>query len=669
MSTEAPGQTPPSSGEPAETFGPYRLEERIGRGGMGEVFRAFDTSRQRTVAVKRLHGGLADDGDYQERFRRESRTAARLSSPHVIPIHDFGTIDGRLYIDMRLVSGVDLAEEIERHGRLDPRRAVEIVRQTADALDAAHDDGLIHRDVKPSNVLITAHRGRDFVYLVDFGIVRAMGGDTKSSLTGTGSAIGTLAYMAPELFVGREMDRRVDVYALGCLLFEAVAGRPPFVSEGPGLMYDHLNETPPRLSEVAPGSPPALDAVLARAMAKDPAQRYATAGDFADAAITAVGGDAATVATPPVTGPEDATTRSAAAGVVGAGAAGAAGMAGAGGSGPQGATPTQVPGPRQTSGPQAQPWTPAQGPSGPQGPSPFGTPQSGPQSSGPQGSGPQPAPAAWGPTQPGGTQGYGQPGYPGTAPHPGYGPPGYGGTGQYPPPPGASGPQGWYGQPPQPPKSGKGKLIGIIAGVAAVLLLVVVGAVVVLNQNSSPTPGPITTTGAQPPVNGGTGGSGTGGSGTGGTTPGGNGTSAPAGQATMAQVFPDVTGSTCRPSTSNDQLTTSTGVNPTEAYICDFSSAAPGARVIFARWPDASGAQSWYQDTANLGPRIENFDVWRAGGVEQGPLYTAERNGTVYSTGIYSGLNYSWEIRTTTLDQSNAVFQRVQFRAKTTFGG
>ncbi|MEJ2862513.1 serine/threonine-protein kinase [Actinomycetospora flava] len=655
MSTEAPGQTPPSSGEPAETFGPYRLEERIGRGGMGEVFRAFDTSRQRTVAVKRLHGGLADDGDYQERFRRESRTAARLSSPHVIPIHDFGTIDGRLYIDMRLVSGVDLAEEIERHGRLDPRRAAEIVRQTADALDAAHDDGLIHRDVKPSNVLITQHRGRDFVYLVDFGIVRAMGGDTKSSLTGTGSAIGTLAYMAPELFVGREMDRRVDVYALGCLLFEAIAGRPPFVSEGPGLMYDHLNETPPRLSEVAPGSPPALDAVLARAMAKDPAQRYATAGDFADAAVRAVGGEASPSGAAPVGGPDDATARNTAAGAgaLGAGAvAGAAAGAATGASGPQSATPTQVPGPRQTSGPQAAPWTP-QGPQAPQGPSPFGAPQS---------SGPQPAPAAWGPTQPGGTQGYGQPGYPaGTAPQ-GYGPgPGYG-TGQYPPPPGASGPQGWYGQPPQPPKSNKGKVIGIIAGVAALLLVVVVGAVVILNQGSAPTPtpGPVTTN-AQPPDTGGGGG--------GGTTPGGNGTSAPPGQATMAQVFPDVTASTCRPTTAQDRLTTTTGANPTEAYICDFSTVAPGARVIFARWPDAAGARSFYDDTSRLGPRIENFDVWRANQVQQGPLYTAQSGGTVYSTGIYEGLNYSWEIRTSTLEQSNAVFGAVQFRARSTFGG
>ena len=658
MSTEAPGHSPsPSAGDPVEMFGPYRLEERIGRGGMGEVYRAFDTSRQRTVAVKRLHGGLADDGDYQERFRRESRTAARLSSPHVIPIHDFGTIDSRLYIDMRLVSGLDLAEEIEQHGRLDPRRAAEIVRQTADALDAAHEDGLIHRDVKPSNVLITQHRGRDFVYLVDFGIVRAMGGDTKSSLTGTGSAIGTLAYMAPELFLGREMDRRVDVYALGCLLFEAIAGRPPFLSEGPGLMYDHLNETPPRLSQVAPGSPPALDAVLATAMAKDPARRYATAGDFADAALAAVGGEAPTG---DMSTPEGGTIprQSHGGGAVAAGAAGAGLGAGAayaassGTSGPQSATPTHVPSPRPSSGPQAQPWTPA-GP--PQGPSPFGSPQG----SGPQpgvGSGPQ---AGYGP--PAGTQGYGQQGYgqqgygqqgygqPGYGQQ-GYGQPGYG-TGQIPPPGGPG--TGWYGQPPQPPKGGKGKVIAIVAGIAVVLLLVAVGAVVLLNS-ADPAP-PI----AQPSTQGSTAPAPSSP-----TTP-----TPPAGQPAMSQVFPDVTSASCQLLPAGEPLRAQSGATATEAYSCDYSSVVPGARVIFARWSDAAGARAWYQDTVNLGPRVENFDIWQAGGVEQGPLYTTQAAGTVYSTGIYDGLNYSWEIRTQNLQQSNQVFEALNFRAKSTFGG
>ncbi len=297
-----PGADRAAAGGP-ETFGPYRLEQRIGRGGMGEVFRAYDTSRQRTVALKRLHGGLADDAEYQERFRRESRLAARLSSPHVVPIHDFGTIDGSLFIDMRLVSGVDLAEEIERRGRLEPRRAASVVRQLADALDAAHEDGLVHRDVKPSNVLLTQHRGRDFVYLVDFGIVRTMGdgaaaSSTGGALTGTGLAIGTLSYMAPELFTGRDVDRGVDIYALGCLLFEALTGRPPFVGEGPTLMYEHLNAAPPRVGEVVPGLTPAVDEVIARALAKSPAERFATAGDLADAAFAALAGPEHDVVTP-----------------------------------------------------------------------------------------------------------------------------------------------------------------------------------------------------------------------------------------------------------------------------------------------------------------------------------------------------------------------------------
>ncbi|MDD7969320.1 serine/threonine-protein kinase [Actinomycetospora lemnae] len=591
MSTEAPGHTPPSdpSGGPAEMFGPYRLEERIGRGGMGEVFRAYDTSRQRTVALKRLHGGLADDGEYQERFRRESRTAARLSSPHVIPIHDFGTIDGHLFIDMRLVSGVDLAEEIERHGRLEPARAVEIVHQVAEALDAAHDDGLVHRDVKPSNVLITQHRGRDFVYLVDFGIVRAVGAGAQS-LTGTGTAIGTLAYMAPELFLNRDLDRRVDVYALGCLLFEAIAGRPPFVSEGPALMYDHLNETPPRLSEVAPGSPPALDAVLATAMAKDPARRYATAGDLAVDAAAALRGERVGGEQPTTTSP----------------APGPAPRA----SGPQGATPTVVPGPRPASGPE--PWRPSQGPA------PYRT------------------------------AGTGMP---------------MGGPGPFPPPPPAPGTVRYTepgGRSPEQGGRDNGRTAAIVAGVVVVLLLVVVGAVALLVQRNAGT----TTTAAPPSA----------------STP-----SAPAGpsspsapsapssgtaQLSVTEVFPDAAGADCRPSGPQDRLTTSTGVDPAEAVICRYPGVAPDARVIFARWPDTAGAQAFYRDTETLGPRVDQYQTWSLpGGASQGPLYTAERDGTIYSTGLYDGLPYSWEIRTATMDQSWAVWNQLHFRPRAEIGG
>ena len=216
-----------------EQFGPYQLEELIGRGGMGEVFRAFDTVRKRTVALKRLPLRLGADPTFQARFRRESELAARLSEPHIIPIHDYGEIDGQLYIDMPLVSGIDLGDLLERDGALPPARAVDIVSQVAMALDAAHARGLVHRDVKPSNILIAqGSRGdQDFVYLVDFGVARSVG-MVDTSLTATGSAVGTLDYMAPERFTGRADDARVDVYALACVLYEALTGRKPFAGDG-----------------------------------------------------------------------------------------------------------------------------------------------------------------------------------------------------------------------------------------------------------------------------------------------------------------------------------------------------------------------------------------------------------------------------------------------------
>lgn len=277
-----------------EQFGRYRLDALIGRGGMGEVFRAYDTTKNRVVALKRLPQHMATSAEFQARFRRESELAARLREPHVIPIHEYGEIDGRLFIDMRLVEGVDLGELVRSAGRLPPARAVRIVAQVASALDAAHADGLVHRDVKPSNILVTgADRGAghedDFVYLVDFGIVRAVDG-TGTSMTATGTAVGTIAYMAPERFVSRHSDHRVDVYALTCVLAEALTGRPPFDGEGlPSMMYAHLHAPPPRPSETAPGIPRTLDEVVARGMAKDPAHRYQSAGElahFARAALT-----------------------------------------------------------------------------------------------------------------------------------------------------------------------------------------------------------------------------------------------------------------------------------------------------------------------------------------------------------------------------------------------
>lgn len=271
-----------------ELFGPYRVGARLGKGGMGEVHEAVDTVKERTVALKRLHADDQDDPEVRERFRRESRIAARLDSPHVVPIHDFGVIDGRMFIDMRLVRGRDLGALIPAEGALRPDRAVHIVEQVADALDAAHQAGIVHRDVKPSNVLL-AHR--DFVYLADFGIVHVREATEQPRLTATGSTLGTPAYMAPEQLRGDPFDQRLDVYALGCVLFEALTGRPPFVGERMAVMLSHLNDAPPRPSSLA-ALPTGLDDVVLSALAKDPADRFPTTGALATAAAGIVRRDA-----------------------------------------------------------------------------------------------------------------------------------------------------------------------------------------------------------------------------------------------------------------------------------------------------------------------------------------------------------------------------------------
>lgn len=277
-----------------EEFGPYRLEELIGRGGMGEVHRAFDMRRNRTVALKRLPPELAADPRFRVRFRRESELAARLAEPHVIPIHDFGEIDGRLFIDMRLVTGSDLGDLLHDGGPLPPARAVGVIGQVAAALDAAHAEGLVHRDVKPSNVLVTP---TDFAYLVDFGVAREVDGG-QTALTTTGSTVGTLAYLAPERFEGRG-DHRVDVYALACVLYESLTGSRPFPATSlPALLHAHLTLPPPRPSEAVPGLPPGLDDVVARGMAKDPDARFPSAGELAEAAREALTAGEATVVGP-----------------------------------------------------------------------------------------------------------------------------------------------------------------------------------------------------------------------------------------------------------------------------------------------------------------------------------------------------------------------------------
>jgi hypothetical protein len=263
-------------------FGPYELQALLGVGGMGEVYRAYDTSKDRTVAVKLLRAEMSADGSFQERFRRESRIAARLQEPHVIPVHDFGEINGVLYIDMRLVEGDNVHTVLQRYGPMAPARATSIVGQVAAALDAAHASGLVHRDVKPENVLLTPS---DFAYLVDFGIAH-MGND--SGLTSAGAAIGSCAYMAPERFTGGRVGPAADVYSLACLLYECLTGAAPFpTGELSQLMGAHIMAPPPRPSATRPDIGPAFDAVVARGMAKHPEERFATAGELARAASAA----------------------------------------------------------------------------------------------------------------------------------------------------------------------------------------------------------------------------------------------------------------------------------------------------------------------------------------------------------------------------------------------
>src|SRR5262245_16504970 len=266
-------------------FGPYELQSLIGVGGMGEVYRAYDTVRERLVAIKVLRTEVAADPSYQERFRRESRVAARLQEPHVIPVHDFGDIDGVLYIDMRLVEGGSLKDELRANGPLDPRRATSIVAQVAAALDAAHADKLIHRDIKPENVLLTPD---DFAYLVDFGIAHA-GGD--ASVTSTGLIIGSCAYMAAERFAGGHGEPAADIDSLTFLLYECLTGRAPFETGGDlrQLMTAHMFSPPPRPSMMRPGITRAFDDVIAKGMAKKPSDRYATAGAVAKATTAAAG--------------------------------------------------------------------------------------------------------------------------------------------------------------------------------------------------------------------------------------------------------------------------------------------------------------------------------------------------------------------------------------------
>jgi len=254
------------------------------RGGMGLVYRATQLRLTRTVALKLVTPNLARDASFRERFRREWMIAASIDHPNVIPVYEAGEEDGVLYIAMRWVVGTDLRRTIDA-SPLDPARAAHVVAQVASALDAAHERGLIHRDVKPANILMT---GDDHVYLTDFGLTKHA--SSVSGLTKSGQWVGTVDYMAPEQIEGTDVTPRTDIYSLGCVLFEALTGRTPYTRENDlAKLWAHVYTAPPSVRQISPDVPAQFDDILQRAMAKDPGERYATAGDLGRAVLSAAG--------------------------------------------------------------------------------------------------------------------------------------------------------------------------------------------------------------------------------------------------------------------------------------------------------------------------------------------------------------------------------------------
>ncbi len=276
---------------PGSRFAGYRIEEVAGQGGMGRVYRATQIALERSVALKLIVPELAGDQDFRARFKRESLLAASIDHPNVIPVYEAGEAEGRLFMSTRWIEGSDMRELISEEGRLEPGRTVAIVRQLAAALDAAHRAGLVHRDVKPANVLIARDGDEEHAYLTDFGLTKKAASDT--GLTATGHFVGTPDYTPPEQIKGEHADARADVYALGCLLYHALTGNPPYPRDSEvAKMYAHLQEPPPSVSDALPSVPRELDTVIARAMAKEADERYPSAGDLARAAGAALAGAA-----------------------------------------------------------------------------------------------------------------------------------------------------------------------------------------------------------------------------------------------------------------------------------------------------------------------------------------------------------------------------------------
>jgi eukaryotic-like serine/threonine-protein kinase len=258
--------------------GRYRLEALIGQGGMARVYRAQDLQLDRTVAVKILSGQLAHDPSFVERFRRESKTAAKLNNPNIVGVYDSGAEDHTDYIVMELVEGRTLDEFLAGGGRLSPVRSVELLENVAGALAYAHQRGVIHRDIKPGNIMVT-REGQ--VKVMDFGIARLT--TTKETLAETATVLGTAAYLSPEQAQGEPVDARSDIYSLGCVSYELLTGSQPFTGDtAVAVAYKHVQETPPPPSSLNPELTPQVDAVVMKAMAKNPENRYQTAQEFRD---------------------------------------------------------------------------------------------------------------------------------------------------------------------------------------------------------------------------------------------------------------------------------------------------------------------------------------------------------------------------------------------------
>jgi serine/threonine protein kinase len=287
---EPRGPTELSDGD---EFAGYRIERRLGRGGMGILYLALEAGLDRRVALKLIAPEAAVEEVFAKRFAEESRIAASIEHPNVVPIYAAGEEDGVPFIAMRYVAGSDLSQRIAREGRLAPEQAVALIAQVGNGLDAIHAAGLVHRDVKPANVLLSGGEA-DHAYITDFGVARNVA--TQSGLTQTGRFVGTLDYVAPEQIAGAALDARVDVYALGCLLFKLLTGEVPFPREGEAArLYAHLNDPPPAPSLYAPEVSMALDDVVVRAMSKQPGDRYPSAGDLGRAATAALSGSPVTV--------------------------------------------------------------------------------------------------------------------------------------------------------------------------------------------------------------------------------------------------------------------------------------------------------------------------------------------------------------------------------------